>query len=181
MPISVLDIEDRGRPTYRRAMAAGLSASWLHDASHRGDRRMDWTARKLPPDDRLELHELLGRYNAAEDAGQVEQWANTFTADGVHIGVNGEQLTGKDALARFMAERSSRTGMPQSYHLISNVLTAPAVDGARADDVAMLIDKTEHGYRIRRMSRKTHGMREEEGEWRISYIRATPLPAKDPA
>ena len=37
----------------------------------------------LSVDDRLEILNLLGKYNFAIDFGQAEDWANTFTDDGV--------------------------------------------------------------------------------------------------
>ena len=43
----------------------------------------------LTNDDKVEIQELISRYNKAIDTGDAESWAATFTDDGEFVGLVG--------------------------------------------------------------------------------------------
>ena len=54
----------------------------------------------LTTSDRVEITELVSRYNQAIDSGDHETWASTFTADGTFNSKSG-QASGTDELSKF--------------------------------------------------------------------------------
>ena len=68
----------------------------------------------LTTEDRLDILDLLARYNYAIDDNDGDAWAACFTEDGVFTSPNGS-FTGREALSKF-ADESKRGGL----HLTSN-------------------------------------------------------------
>ena len=66
-------------------------------------------------DDRVEIRDLISRYNKAIDTGDADGYANTFTPDGQFIGIVGT-FNGRDELRAFAAayatEESSTPNLP---------------------------------------------------------------------
>ena len=69
--------------------------------------------------DRLEIQDLLARYNYAIDAGDAGAWAATFVADGVFTS-GGRTQSGTRELQAFAADFATR--LPGSRHWNTNVI-----------------------------------------------------------
>ena len=53
--------------------------------------------------DKIEIHELVARYNRAIDSGDIEGWVDTFLPDGVFEGLVVPTFRGHDELRAFAA------------------------------------------------------------------------------
>lgn len=73
----------------------------------------------LSATDRLDIQDLLARYNHAIDSGDAAGWAATFVADGTFTS-GGRTHAGTEALAAFAADFHTR--MPGSRHWVNNVV-----------------------------------------------------------
>ena len=143
---------------------------------------MENGARTLSVADRLEIQELLARYNFYEDSGQVEPWVNSFTTDGGFMHSSGKSYIGHDELRRFALDREKRPGARQSVHWASNLFITPTAEGAQAQYYVMLVEQLPDGsFRIRGMSRKTDELRQENGQWRFKFRGSAPLPDAGPS
>jgi uncharacterized protein (TIGR02246 family) len=69
--------------------------------------------------DRLEIQDLLARYNHAIDSADAAAWAATYTADGTFTS-GGRTRSGTAELEAFAADFAAR--MPGSRHWVNNVL-----------------------------------------------------------
>lgn len=85
---------------------------------------------QLSTQDRLDIAELLARYNLAVDAFEAEAWAALFTRDGALVANGHERARGREALTRYVAARRE-AGTPRIRHVLTNVVVDPAGDGAR--------------------------------------------------
>jgi uncharacterized protein (TIGR02246 family) len=88
----------------------------------------------LTAEDRLEMTDLLGRYNQAIDNRKAEAWADTFTSDGVFVVEGSEPIAGRDALIA-MVEAMGENSTPPTKHWVSNL----RFDGD-GDNATMLAD-----------------------------------------
>jgi uncharacterized protein (TIGR02246 family) len=79
--------------------------------------------------DKVEIHELISRYNLAADAGDGEAYAATFTEDG-SIQFLDEVVSGRQALAEL--GRSLPLREHDGRHLSANVVIEVDGDGAVA-------------------------------------------------
>lgn len=59
-------------------------------------------------EDVLAIRELTARYNHAIDSGRAEEWAATFTEDGVFEPSAGGRFEGREALAGFARAFAAR-------------------------------------------------------------------------
>lgn len=85
---------------------------------------------RLTAEDRIEIGELLARYNHAIDHFEAEEWASLFTQDGV-LSANGSvRASGREALVAYVAARREAGG-PRIRHVLTNIVIDPAGDGAR--------------------------------------------------
>ncbi|MHB1583570.1 MAG: nuclear transport factor 2 family protein [Acidimicrobiales bacterium] len=73
----------------------------------------------LTIEDRLEITELVARYNHAVDSGDGEAFAGTFTDDGA-LDVGARVIEGRAALAAFAAQLPENVRAPR--HIASNLL-----------------------------------------------------------
>ena len=81
----------------------------------------------LTNDDKVEIRELISRYNKAIDTGDADAWAATFTPEGKFIGVVGT-FDGADQLRSFAAAYSTEEQYAEFYsaqHWVTNLV----VDG----------------------------------------------------
>lgn len=69
--------------------------------------------------DRLEIQDLLARYNHAIDSGDAAAWAATYTADGAFTS-GGRTRSGTEELRAFATDFAAR--MPGSRHWVNNLL-----------------------------------------------------------
>jgi hypothetical protein len=72
----------------------------------------------LTADDRLEILNLLGKYNFAIDFGEAEAWADTFTGDGIFESPL-STASGRDALVAFAQAGAAAKGV---RHWVNNVV-----------------------------------------------------------
>jgi uncharacterized protein (TIGR02246 family) len=63
--------------------------------------RPEHTTAALTAEDKLEIQELIARYNRAVDGGDADGWVETFTADGVFESLLVGVHRGRDALRAF--------------------------------------------------------------------------------
>lgn len=83
-------------------------------------------------DDRVEIRDLISRYNKAIDTGDADGYANTFTADGQFIGIVGT-FNGRDELRAFAAAYATEEQYAEfasAQHWVTNVV----VDAVEGDD-----------------------------------------------
>ena len=83
----------------------------------------------LNNDDRMEIQELISRYNFAIDFGDVEAWVATFTEDGVFHSPMG-RFEGKQALADFAHDFVRE--YPDGRHWVNNLIVEADGETARA-------------------------------------------------
>jgi SnoaL-like domain len=135
-------------------------------------------ASPLSAEDRLEIQELIARYNFAEDSGAVEDWVNSFTADGSFTGQRkGVFVTGREQLRQYGTERQQRSDVGHYVHWTGNIIITPTAEGARAQCYVMMIEQTaDGGLRVRGMSTKSDELRRESGRWRFKSRINTPWP-----
>jgi hypothetical protein len=89
----------------------------------------------LTVEDQLDIQQLYARYNHAIDAGQADQWAGCFTADGVFSSGASGEYTGTDALAAFAKGLAERL---KARHWTNNLVLEAAGDGAKGSCYLML-------------------------------------------
>lgn len=78
--------------------------------------------------DRLDIQDLLARYNHAIDSADTATWAATFIADGTFTS-GGRTRTGTAELEAFAADFAAR--MPGSRHWNNNIVIEGDGDQAR--------------------------------------------------
>ena len=83
----------------------------------------------MDPADRLELHELPGRYGDAIDDRDWDRLDQIFTADAVFdlTDLGAPRLEGLDAIKRYMAEDADH---PRT-HTMTNIYVDETAEGAR--------------------------------------------------
>ena len=98
----------------------------------------------LSTDDRLDIHELLARYNTHRERGTDDDFAMLFLPNGAHIGTSGAPLW------RSREELLERVAQPQpegwegAQHWVNNVIITEVGDGGDRASVfanVMLISK----------------------------------------
>jgi hypothetical protein len=137
----------------------------------------------LTAEDRVEIYELIARYNATEDGGDIESWVDTYTTDGTFTGLRqGNSITGHDALRKFAIERLRRPGQISAAHWNSNTTITPTAAGAQAQSYVLIIEKaTDGSLRMRSMATKLDELRKENGRWRFKSRINKPWPDDPPA
>jgi uncharacterized protein (TIGR02246 family) len=89
--------------------------------------------------DRLDLHDLVARYNQAIDHHDPQAWADVFEDDGALV-VNGElRAQGRKELFDYV-ERRRLTGQPKLRHWVTNVLIDVCGDEATLKLYVMAFD-----------------------------------------
>ena len=88
--------------------------------------------------DRLEILELVARYNHTMDGRDAEAWAACFTPDGVFDGGPRLQAEGRAGLVAFM-ERLIARDIP-ALHWVNNIVIEGAGDAARMTLYLLVID-----------------------------------------
>ena len=76
----------------------------------------------LTTEDQLAIQGLVARYNHAVDSGEGQDYADTFTADGV-LDAGALVVEGRDALAAFA------TGLPSSMRSPRHIATNLVIEG----------------------------------------------------
>ncbi len=79
--------------------------------------------------DRLDIQELIARYNHTIDSGDAAAWASNFTADGT-LDFGGRTYTGVEALRAFATDFAEK--LPGSRHWTANLVAEGDHDEATA-------------------------------------------------
>jgi hypothetical protein len=91
-------------------------------------------AEPLSPQDHAEIQQLYAKYNHAIDSGNAEEWAATFTADGVF----NNRFTGREALIGFV--NNWKANGTSRRHWNSNLTVTASGQGAKGSVYLMLLD-----------------------------------------
>jgi hypothetical protein len=91
-------------------------------------------AAELSPQDHAEIQQLYAKYNHAIDSGNSEEWAATFTPDGVF----NNRFTGRDALIGFV--NNWKVNGTSRRHWNSNLIVTATAQGAKGSVYLMLLD-----------------------------------------
>jgi len=128
--------------------------------------------------DRLEIHELMARYDMAEDSGDLAGWVATFSRDGGFVGRRtGVTVTGHADLLAFAVERAARPDIGTYLHRTTNIIIDEAAFGATAQSCVMMIAKSDNGtYSVRGVAIKTDELVREDGRWRFRLRINNPWP-----
>lgn len=128
----------------------------------------------LSAQDRVEMMQLVARYNHAADAGDAEAWADTFTADGVFKKDHAPEVVGREALVRMVRERDPHNARHWTLDFIIEG------DGDRATmqaDFALLCEN-----RIEFTGRYVNQLAKVDGVWKFARreLKTQPVPAVEP-
>ncbi|WP_420623717.1 nuclear transport factor 2 family protein [Candidatus Poriferisodalis sp.] len=121
----------------------------------------------LTNDDRVEIRDLISRYNKAIDTGDADGYANTFTPDGEFIGIVGT-FNGRDELRAFAAAyaiEEQYAEFASAQHWVTNVVADG--DGAEAAVFSHLqmVKPLPDGGRILLVGHYDDVVRKVDGQW----------------
>ncbi|WP_423922679.1 nuclear transport factor 2 family protein [Candidatus Poriferisodalis sp.] len=121
----------------------------------------------LTNDDRVEIRDLISRYNKAIDTGDADGYANTFTPDGEFIGIVGT-FNGRDELRAFAAAyaiEEQYAEFASAQHWVTNVVADG--DGAEATVFSHLqmVKPLTDGGRILLVGHYDDVVRKVDGQW----------------
>lgn len=119
-------------------------------------------------EDRLAIRELTARYNQAIDEGRPEEWAATFTADGVFESPSRNPLRGRDALLEFARTRAA--GGARTRHFTTDAIIEIDGDTARQTCYLLLLD-TSQGVKIKNCGVYVDRLTRTPEGWRFSHRR----------
>lgn len=131
----------------------------------------------LSPQDRLDITELLARYNHAVDGLEAEEWAALFTEDGALMANGHERARGRAALTAYVAARRD-AGTPLIRHVLTNVVIDPTEAGARVRAYVLAYrvdDWTGMPYLI---GQYEDDVVRDDGEWRFKQRRMSVVAGK---
>lgn len=137
---------------------------------------------------KIEITELIARYNRAIDTGDAEGWADTFLPDGVFDGIVGyfegrEQLT---AFARAYWTEPQYEEYKPCQHWVTNVLVDGNDNEAELTADLLMVRPAEDGGRIVLVGRYNDQLERLDGRWLFARrrVRASDdpdAPAAEPA
>jgi uncharacterized protein (TIGR02246 family) len=120
--------------------------------------------------DRVEIEDLIARYNKAIDTGDAESWADTFTPDGEFHGVVGD-FFGRDELVAFVKAYSTEEQFADfavAQHWVTNVVIEGDGDEATLFAHVMMVSPTDDGGRISFVARYEDELRRVGGRWLVT-------------
>lgn len=121
----------------------------------------------LTPEDKIEINELIARYNVAIDTGDAEGWAATFTPDGVFDGIVG-RFEGREEIADFVRRYSTDPqyeDFRSCQHWVNNVLIEGDGDEATLRADHQMVQPTPEGGRILLVASYDDALRRVDGRW----------------
>ena len=121
---------------FRYSSVAAITAVMLMTVGSRSQAQHGTAAGTLTAADYMEIQQLYARYNTAIDAGDEETWASTFTADGVF----NNNVTGREALVKFVRDWRERGNPTHLRHWNTNLLIQKTPDGAKGSVYLSLLD-----------------------------------------
>ena len=114
----------------------------------------------LTAEDRMEMIELVGRYNHAIDRRDAEAWADTFTEDGRFHAPPNHDIRGREALIAFIES----FGSPGGQHWTTNFL----IEGDD-DDATMLVESIfVRGNEVGGRGKYVNTMKRVDGKWKFA-------------
>jgi uncharacterized protein (TIGR02246 family) len=128
----------------------------------------------LSAQDRVEIMQLVARYNQAADARDAAAWADTFTEDGVFIKDAQPEVKGRTALGKNIRDLPPTN----SRHWTLNLVFDGDGDGDRASmqaDFALLCEN-----RIEYAGRYANSLRKVDGQWKFERRELTTNAAISP-
>lgn len=121
-------------------------------------------------DDRVEIRELISRYNKAIDTGDADGYANTFTQDGQFIGIVGT-FNGRDELRAFAAAYATEEQYAEfasAQHWVTNIVVDPVEgdsDRATVFSHIQMVKPLPEGGRILLVGHYDDVVRRTDGRW----------------
>ncbi|MCR9074277.1 MAG: nuclear transport factor 2 family protein [Alphaproteobacteria bacterium] len=128
------------------------------------------SATGIEDDDRVELLDLLSRYNHLFDSGQAEAWADCFAPDGSFDGPAGT-AHGRDELAEFC--RSVSPKIAGSLHITDHHLFEVENGVVSHKCVLAVHFPTDEGVRTQ-LFRYADEFEKSDGVWRFASRRVLP-------
>jgi len=134
----------------------------------------------LTSDDKIEIYDLIARYNRAIDSGAVHDWVATFTPDGEFHGIVGH-FRGHDELLRFAEDYWSKPEYEQfrqAQHWVNNIIVDGEGDHATLFCHHMMVGPMPGGAQIILLASYNDRLRKFDGSWRFErrHVTATPMP-----
>ncbi|WP_419838970.1 nuclear transport factor 2 family protein [Candidatus Poriferisodalis sp.] len=121
----------------------------------------------LTNDDRVEIRDLISRYNKAIDTGDADGYANTFTPDGQFIGIVGT-FNGRDELRAFAEAYSTEEQYAEFYsaqHWVTNVVADGDADQATVFSHIQMVKPLPEGGTILLVGHYDDIVRKVDGQW----------------
>jgi SnoaL-like domain len=131
----------------------------------------------LTLDDKYAIEELVSRYNRAIDEGLPEEWAATFTDDGIFEGRKG-RFAGREQLTKFIQDLVAQRGVRIRQHRTGNILIEGDGERARLYAYLTLLTSGEHGEpQIDLVASYSDELVKIGREWKFSHRRVEVWPA----
>lgn len=121
----------------------------------------------LTNDDRVEIRDLISRYNKAIDTGDADGYANTFTPDGQFIGIVGT-FNGRDELRAFAAAYATEEQYAEfasAQHWVTNVVSDGDGSEATVFSHLQMVKPLPDGGRILLVGHYDDIVRKVDGQW----------------
>jgi hypothetical protein len=124
-------------------------------------------------EDRLEIQELITRYNHYIDYADYPAWIDCFTDDGIFEGGAG-RFVGRSGLKEFTEKFSIiRLDLPNMRHCLMNTLTEVDGDEARSSSYLLLVTTGAEGAQIKFAGRYDDRLVKLNGKWLFSYRKSS--------
>jgi len=131
--------------------------------------------RKLTADDYAEIQQLYARYNIALDTGEPEDWASTFTPDGVFM-----NNSGHDGLLKFATDFKKRNA-GRTRHWNTNLLITPTPEGASGTCYLFMFDISTRPATQAASGRYQDTLVKTASGWKFKARKVLPDPAPKPS
>lgn len=128
----------------------------------------------LSVEDRLEIHELVARYNRANDVGTPQEWASTFTPDGVFDSPIIGRHQGTEELVQAIQDLRAQPDYARysaGQHWTTNIILEGDGDQAQLWANVMLVIPGEPVPYVSVMGKYDDRLKKIEGEWKFSLRR----------
>lgn len=137
--------------------------------------------RAISPADRLEIHELIARYNRAVDGGDPTAWADTFTEDGVFESLLVGSYHGREELLAFAERFAVDADYSQwvgGQHWVGNVIVEPSENLDEAGVFSYHIMFVPEGHRVAGVVMAAHQdiVRRTQSGWKFALRKLIPWP-----
>ena len=126
---------------------------------------------------RSACHNLLVAYLTAVDHHRALDAMPCFTED-AQIVARGQQLSGREEIGRFLAERQADSSRHTAHLIVNEAFDHVDADSAELDArVVLLLHQPPEGYQVDQIVETTQTFRLTNAGWRISQRNEWPLHA----